>query len=427
MNSMIEKTTVCDTSIDDIEKLYRTPEEVARVIRILQEAEDQAYKKNIKRLREPNGLKKIVVRWKMRLRYGIHWSKPLYPFRLIRNYLIQYIYKIFGINRHVARGVEFGVTYKCNFHCSHCLCARIEESHNRMELEPHEYARIVKDAMKLGAVTFGMEGGEPFVKKNWKEIVLAWQPKYNHVQISSNGYLFDEEKAKKCAVLGVDSINFSLDSGIPELHDVFRKKKGSFEKVMEAIRLCRKYKIKVIINTVVHRGNLYSDGFLELLEFAEKEELMVNLLFAKGVGGFKDKNGMLTEEDFDAFEKIVEPYNYWSVHHAGEMKSSHGGEGCPGLKEMINMTPYGDVLTCANNHIYLGNVRDEPLKDIRERGLKETPFGKYRQCFLAQDKDFMNIYYNLLEGKNHVSLTEFKKALREYERKHKKKIYPELE
>jgi len=115
-----------------------------------------------------------------------------------------------------------------------------------------------------------------------------------------------------------------------------------------------------------------------------KKKILVNLLFAKSVGEFHDKDVMLDDEDFDNFGKIVSNYNYWSIHHSGTLKSNHGEEGCPGLKEMINMTPYGDVLTCANNHIYLGNVRDEPLAVIRERiFVKSFSSKKLPKLFLA--------------------------------------------
>jgi len=231
---------------------------------------------------------------------------------------------------------------------------------------------------------------------------------------------------KKCAESGVDTINLSLDSGIPELHDVFRRRKGSFEKVIKAIELCKKYKIKVMLNTVLHKGNLYTEGLLKLLEMAEKEKVLVNILFAKGVGAFREKDSMLSEEDIHAFLKIAEPYNYWHIHHMGKLKSNHGGEGCSGSKEFVNITPYGDVINCANNHIYIGNVRKEPFAAIRERALKKLPFGKYRPCFLTMDKDFMNIYYPLLEKKNWISCEEFRAALKDYEKKHNRKIYPEI-
>ena len=421
-----EENSVSGVTGSELKRMYRMPQELENVKRLLQEAEEQSKRKEIKIIREVRPLRNKLIKWKIMFYYGIHWSKPFYPVRIARNILLSKLYRLLRTNRYVFRGCEFALTFKCNFKCSHCLCARIDESETRKELEPEDYRRIVKEAMKIGATTFGMEGGEPFVKKNWDKIIEVCRPKYNHIIISTNGSLFDEEKAKKCAELGVDTINFSLDSGIPELHDVFRRRKGSFESVVNGIRLCKKYKIKVVLNSVVSKYNLYTEGFRRLLEFGEKEKVMVNILFAKSIGSFKDDRAMLDEDDFRAYEKIVEPYAYACIHHDTQVKYNYGNSGCHGTKEMTNFTPYGDVMNCANMHIYFGNVREEPLAEIRKRALAKTPFGRYRPCFLAMDKDFMNIYYPLLERKTHVSLEEFTHALKEYEVKHNRLVYPEL-
>jgi len=311
----------------DIIKMYKTPDEIERVKRIFESAELQTNRKEtLNTAGKPNRLKKFIIHWKIRFKYGIHWRKKFFLFRVIRNYGLSFLYRFFFKNKHVFRGIEFDLTFKCNMKCHHCLCAELDESHNKKELEPDEYERVVKEAMKLGAHTFGLEGGEPFMAKNWEEILQRMKPFTNHIIISSNGLMLDEKLVIKCAESGVDTINLSLDSGIPELHDVFRRKKGSFEKVIKAIELCKKYKIKVMLNTCLHKGNIYTEGLLKLLELAEREKLLVNILFAKGVGAFREKDSMLSDEDIQSFLRIAEPYNYWHIHHMGKLKSNHGGE-----------------------------------------------------------------------------------------------------
>lgn len=424
---MKEKQSLFEAFQSDIVWLYKTPEEIERVKKIFEKAESQTKQKELPRTeRKSNRLKKFVIHWKIRLKYGIHWRKKLFLFRVVKNYCLSFFFRLFQQNKHVFRGIEFGLTFKCNMHCHHCLCAKIDEKDQRMELEPDEYERVVKEAMKLGAHTFGLEGGEPFMARNWEDILQRMKPFTNHIIISSNGLMLDEKLVKKCAESGVDTINLSLDSGIPELHDVFRRKKGSFEKVIKAIELCKKYKIKVMLNTCLHKGNIYTEGLLKLLELAEREKLLVNILFAKGVGAFREKDSMLSDEDIQSFLRIAEPYNYWHIHHMGKLKSNHGGEGCSGVKEFVNITPYGDVINCANNHISLGNVRVESFSAIREKALRESPFGKYRPCFLTMDEDFMNIYYPLLDKKNWITLEEFHSALKKYELENNKKVYPEM-
>ncbi|MBF0179301.1 MAG: radical SAM protein [Magnetococcales bacterium] len=419
----IDNPSVLETMRANIKHVFKDPAQQVKVNKLLDEAIEQTNRREVKHVRSVDPVKKFINLWRLRFRYGIHWKKPFYPFRLARNVLMGKIYNTFGIKKYILRGIEYAGTYRCNFRCQHCLCIRLDESKTRREMEPPDYKRVTQEAMDLGAVTFGLEGGEPFVSQYWAEILEACQSHYNHIVISTNGFLFDEAKAKKCAELGVDTINFSLDSGIPELHDLFRMRYGSFQKVMEGIKLCRKYGIKVIINTVVYRENLYTDHWRELLEFSEREQLLINTLFAKGVGNFKDKDVMMSDEDIANYHKVIDPYT-WVQRH---LNYNYGKQfGCPGTKEMINMTPYGDVLNCANMHIYLGNVMEKPLKEIREQAFKTTPFGDYHACFLADDRDFMNVYYPLLQKKPHFTVQEFRDDLRIYEEKNNKVVYPEL-
>ena len=417
-------------SLDElIQEIYQNPSDADRVKMLVRKAEEESRLKEIRPLKKVRPLYNKWVFFKIMYRYGIHWAKPIYPFRLLRNILLSKSYALSKIDKHVLRGCEFALTYKCNFHCSHCLCARINESGERKELEPEDYRRIVSEAMKLGATTFGIEGGEPFVKKEWIEIIKACRPKYNHIIITTNGYLFNESAARKCAKLGVDTINVSLDNGIAELHDLFRRKPGSYKRVMNVIRLCKKYGLKVVINTVLHKRNLYTEGFLKILELGEKEKVLVHVLFAKAIGSFKDNDAMLDEEDIKAYEKLSEHYPYAYVHHEIKRRrtiSNYGHAGCHGTKEMLNFTPYGDVMNCANMHIYFGNVQEESLAGIRARALKRTPFSKYRPCYLTMDKDFMNVYYSLVGKKPHVDIDEFNNALNDYEKIHNRKVYPDF-
>ena len=417
------KISVFSSMDEDIAQTYKNPADAARAKRLLLEAREQSRRRRVVVTRKYNPLKKFVNLWRFRFKYGIHWRKKGYFFRILWNEGRGKLFSLLGMKKFILRGIEFAITFRCNFRCNHCLCARIDESGKRREMAPEDYARVVKEAMALGATTFGMEGGEPFIVKNWEEFIKAWQPMKNHIIITTNGYLVDEAKVKRAYDLGVDTINFSLDSGYAEIHNVFRKKANSFERVMDGIKWSKKHGIKVVVNTCVHKGNLYTEGFRELLEFSEREKVLLCTLFAKGTGNFHNKDVMLDAEDINAYHEIIKPYTFVTRH----LNFNYGKQwGCPGTKEMINMTPYGDVMNCANMHIYMGNVMAEPLKVARERGLKETPFGRYHDCFLADDPDFMEIYYTKLEQQGSMTIAEFREALDDYEKKTGRIIYPEI-
>lgn len=400
---------------------FKDEQERNKVRSLLVEANRESEQKKILVQKKRYFLPYYISKISLMIKYGLHWSSPMYLVRMARNIILQKIYNLLGLKRFILRGCEFDITFNCNFACSHCSIARLRD-HSRKELEVNEYASIVKEAMKLGAVSFGLEGGEPFANADWEKIVKVCLPGYNHIIVTTNGYLFDETIAQKCSKLGVDTINISIDNGIAELHDLFRRKKGSFDKAMQAISWCQKYGLKVIINTVVHKKNLYTRGLLDIIEFAEKNKILIHLLFGKAIGSFKTENDlMLDDQDIDAFNKLIRPYAYAFVHH--DTNISYVSKGCNGTKEMLQFTPYGDVMNCANMHVYFGNVREEPLKNIREKALKKTPFNSYRPCFLTMDKDFMNVYYSLLNEKKYVTIDELTDAIKDYERKYHKDIF----
>jgi len=139
---------------------------------------------------------------------------------------------------------------------------------------------------------------------------------------------------------------------------------------------------------------------------------------------------MLEEKDFKAWAEIVEPYTSVYVHHETERKMNWGNfgrSGCRGTKEVVNVSPYGEVMNCANMHIYFGDLKSESLGDIRARAIRQMPTGKYGECFVTRDDDFMNIYYPLLEDKVHATIAEFHEALSSYEKETQRSVYPGLE
>jgi MoaA/NifB/PqqE/SkfB family radical SAM enzyme len=66
---------------------------------------------------------------------------------------------------------------------------------------------------------------------------------------------------------------------------------------------------------------------------------------------------------------------------------------------LVGITPYGDVMPCQYIFVSLGNIFEEPLKDIINRGMKLKPF-KTETCPIAEDRQFIDKYIvNRVYGK----------------------------
>jgi MoaA/NifB/PqqE/SkfB family radical SAM enzyme len=74
---------------------------------------------------------------------------------------------------------------------------------------------------------------------------------------------------------------------------------------------------------------------------------------------------MITEKEEKIIQNLEKKYDMFT-----HMTPSYGRDiGCIAVKRMISITRYGDVMPCPYMHFSLGNVLNEPLKDIIERGL----------------------------------------------------------
>jgi radical SAM protein with 4Fe4S-binding SPASM domain len=140
------------------------------------------------------------------------------------------------------RNAVIEITYKCNLDCQMCCFLREIELKKgsiarRKELTAEQFIEVISKFPRR--TNFAFTGGEPFVKRNFLEVVRACKARQCGVTIGTNGVLLDEESAKEVIDLGVEQVCFSLD-GTPEMHDTIRRKQGAYESLFSNARRLRK-------------------------------------------------------------------------------------------------------------------------------------------------------------------------------------------
>lgn len=285
--------------------------------------------------------------------------------------------------------VDFGVDYECNLHCAHCYAVALRQP-NRSRMTIDDYARVAAEAMRLGTVNFSFEGGEPLLFEGLEAIIRTCRPQRNIISITTNGTLVSEKRARELHKLGVDILTFSLDSANPAEHDAFRGEPGTHAKAMAGIAAARRQGLRVLINTVVTHQTLRGRGLADLLQWAADQRLLLYLLMPSPAGRWRDRQDMfLTDDDQDFLRELTEksPYVRTDLH------ANNGIYGCGAVKKNLYITPYGDVTPCPFLHVAIGNVLNEPLAEIRRRGLENPYFGEYHQkCLISNDRDFIDRY-----------------------------------
>lgn len=158
------------------------------------------------------------------------------------------------------RRVEYlriSVTDKCNLRCVYCMPEEGLPWLKRDQLLSYEeIASIVRSMAPMGLRKLRITGGEPLVRRDLPKLVsmLTAIDGIEDIALSTNAVLL-AEMATELRDAGVNRVNVSLDSLIPERIDQISRRPGSAEKIFEGLEAAERAGFSPIkINCVVMRG-----------------------------------------------------------------------------------------------------------------------------------------------------------------------------
>ncbi len=337
----------------------------------------------------------ILASFLLNARYAFNPRKPLLLARLA-----------FALARNVflparLRYVEFCIGFACNLKCGHCFATALSDP-SRPVMKLEEYRRVAGECMRLGALNFSFQGGEPLLFKELKEIIAACRPSRTVISVTTNGTLVTKERARELKKMGVDILTVSLDSGIAQEHDAFRGSAGAHASALQGIENALAAGLKVTLGTVVTHGTLHSPGLDAAIRFAKEKKLLLYFILPVPAGKWKDRRDMLlTEDDLSFLIALTEQ----SPLLRTDFQANMGGFGCGAAKEILYLTPYGDVLACPFLHISFGNIFQDTIAAIRQCALVQPSLSAYHpRCLASTDRAFMEHTLQRVFAADHLPL-----------------------
>ncbi|MBU4285007.1 methyltransferase domain-containing protein [Patescibacteria group bacterium] len=308
-------------------------------------------------------------------------DKPLFLIKTAYRYFLKFVFK-----KDLLRGAVFASSYQCNFHCSHCYALKFRNAGIK-EPEFYEKAAIIKECLKAGVMAFDFVGGEIGITPDFINLLKICRPKRTFISLASNAFALTKEKVKDFKKAGVDQISISIDGGTEQEHDEFRRQPGSFRKCFEALDIIREEGMNPVIITCVARSGTRKKPFRDLVDYAIKTR--TQLIFTPLIP-FGELEGNLDilcdEEDLDYMKEMHKKYPFLTRDNYENM----GEIGCPGAKQVIYVSEYGDVMPCPFLHISFGNIMTESLVDIREQMLKLPELKRYNpRCLAGEETSFI--------------------------------------
>lgn len=258
----------------------------------------------------------------------------------------------------------------CNQKCIYCYNEEIIKKIYQLDLKTIK--TILSDAKEMGVDIITLSGGEPLLHKNFFEILEFCKVNEISVNIISNATLITEKAAKKLSNYN-PGIQFTLDSGIPEIHDLSRGM-GTFEKQIHALNLLKSsgYEGAISARMNVWRKNFDRDNLESVFKFAVEHEIQyLDIALAHDTSQFHDS---LSEPKHlvqlgDAIGDLEKKFTQIKVNYQEKEVSV----GCPFTAESkevgfnVRISPEGDVYPCQmfdQKQFSFGNIKVSSISDI---------------------------------------------------------------
>jgi len=303
-------------------------------------------------------------------------------------------------------------SYLCNFECDHC-CAehRMDrflikitgkpEQRRRMNYE--DLARLAQEADEYGIYRFVLTGGEPTTWKDLFKVIETLDPDRHLVIMDSNAWLLGERPdfIQRLAGAGVYKMQISLDSYIAEEHDHFRNKPGSYKRVMESLPLMLKAGMKLMVSTCLVRDRAFTQEFEDLCKYCQDLGAMLYVTYAKPTGTCgAHEDWVVTKRDADRIRELERKYDITTHMTPSYMRDKTVGsaplghyDGCITVKGINTVEPTGDIVPCPYMDWSIGNILDEPLAKVLDRGMRNRWLGPQRNdCLIGEDLEFIQIH-----------------------------------
>ncbi len=269
-----------------------------------------------------------------------------------------------AFNLGVPLAIHMDVTYRCNERCVHCYLDHDDHG----EMTTVEIKDVLDQLAEAGVFFLTFSGGEVFMRRDFLELVEYARRLLFNVKIKTNAVMIGEAEAQRIRALSVDTVQVSIYSHRPEVHDAITKLPHSFERSIKAICFLRDQGLRVTIANVLMTANLSDHYGAQKLA----AELGVQYTLDPTITPMMDGDtsvlalrvpGTELEEVFRN-PALVPNQEEFCAPPKPPSEEDLEGYSCSAGHSFCYISPYGDVFPCVQFPLPTGNVRRQKFIDI---------------------------------------------------------------
>jgi radical SAM protein with 4Fe4S-binding SPASM domain len=264
----------------------------------------------------------------------------------------------------VPLSVQLDVTYRCNERCVHCYLDHDDHG----EMTTAEIMDVLDQLAEAGVFFLCLSGGEVLMRMDFFPILEYARSLLFCVKVKTNAFMIREKEADRLCELGVQSVQVSIYSHRPEVHDAITKLPGSLKRSIAGIRFLQSRGLKVIIANVLMRSNLKDYAGVKALAQELGAEYTIDptitpkmdgdrSILPLGIGNDDLRQVFRNSDLIGNVEEFCAPPPAVNDDVLDGLPCSAGHTAC-------YISPYGDVYPCVQFPLPTGNVRKQKFLEI---------------------------------------------------------------
>ncbi len=297
---------------------------------------------------------------------------------------------------------DLALTYRCNNACGHCYNPR--ERVAMPCLSSAGWRRVLKKLAGVGVPHVIFTGGEPTLVDGLPELIRHARRLGLVTGVNTNGRrLSDRAFAESLARAGLDHVQVTLESSLPEVHNAMTGA-ASFAQTVGGIENSLAAGLHTITNTTLTRRNVdHAELIVDFLHSLGLRTFAMNGMIYSGSG--QTSTDAVAEEDLAPVLIAVRDraaelgmrflwYTPTAYCQLSPVELELGPRRCNAAEYSICIEPGGDVLPCQSYYTPAGNIlRDRwetiwssrLFKSFRDRVADPRRCGLPERCWECAD------------------------------------------
>jgi radical SAM protein with 4Fe4S-binding SPASM domain len=231
-----------------------------------------------------------------------------------------------------------------------------------------EIKHLLDEMADAGVFILTLSGGEIFLRKDFFELLEHARRLMFCVKLKTNAIMIGKREAARLVDLGIESVQISIYSHRPEVHDGITLVPGSLKRSLDAIRFLKAEGLKVIIANVLMTRNMQDYSGVRALAADLGVEYTLDPTVTPMMDGDRGTLslgvGQAQLQQVFRDSSLVGDVDEFCAIPAKPGESELDATPCSAGHTACYVSPYGEVFPCVQFPFSTGNVRRQRFVDI---------------------------------------------------------------